>query len=349
MMRVVRFLAGLTMVVVGVALAAPMVTRVMDVWLAGPGATEGAGGGAAAWAGAPDPAASPAATAPAVTAPVGAGAYCIPDSRPGQPLPAAPAAAAFPDNAAPVARAPVESAGPEGGDERPPSPPPPLPVPPGDLSLAPPAFPASYRSTLDVPPPPLLDVDSPSPLVMTPPSDGVVPASAEMGGQGPDGAVQARQAAYVSQGFPGGTPAGTLPPAGQDGWRTPAGAGQTWTVRDGDDLTGIATRLYGHPGAAEAIWNANRDRIADPTVLPIGLSLRLPATWTPRTVRSAGTAPLEPSPRPGRVRVGQGETLETLAIRFYGDKSWAPRLWEANRDTLRNPALLVAGMELRLP
>ena len=49
------------------------------------------------------------------------------------------------------------------------------------------------------------------------------------------------------------------------------------------------------------------------------------------------------------VRVGPGETLETLAQRFYGDRGMATRLWEANRDRLRNPALVTAGMELRLP
>jgi len=58
---------------------------------------------------------------------------------------------------------------------------------------------------------------------------------------------------------------------------------------------------------------------------------------------------IEPSRRPASVRVGAGETLETLALRFYGDRALAARLWEANRDRLRNPALLVAGMELRLP
>jgi len=47
--------------------------------------------------------------------------------------------------------------------------------------------------------------------------------------------------------------------------------------------------------------------------------------------------------------VGPGETLESLAQRFYGDRSMAPRLFEANRDLLRNPQLVVAGMELRLP
>jgi nucleoid-associated protein YgaU len=130
-------------------------------------------------------------------------------------------------------------------------------------------------------------------------------------------------------------------------------APSTYTIRDGDDLTSIATRLYGHPGAAEAIWSANRDRLNDPAVLPIGLSLRIPPTWVPPAARqrglAGGTPPIEPARRPARVRVGPGESLESLAERFYGDRAMAARLWEANRDQLRSPALLVAGMDLRLP
>ena len=49
------------------------------------------------------------------------------------------------------------------------------------------------------------------------------------------------------------------------------------------------------------------------------------------------------------VRLGPGDTLETLAERFYGDRRAASRIWEANRDRLRSPELAVPGMELRLP
>jgi phage tail protein X len=49
-----------------------------------------------------------------------------------------------------------------------------------------------------------------------------------------------------------------------------------YRVRDGDDLTGIANRFYGTPAAAGPIWNANRGRLADPEVLPIGVEIVLP-------------------------------------------------------------------------
>lgn len=334
MMGTVRFLAGLTLVVVGVALAAPFFVRLAEV---SSGTVDAAGvhGDATGnpWGSAPAMAAAPSAP----------GAFCIPDPHravaPQNPLPASAPAPVDPglSDAALVPGLP--------------SLPDALPDPPADLTLAPPPVAPSYRSTLDIPPPPLLDVDAASPLVAAgvpagqgiAPSD-IVPVTAA-------GAIRTVSATPVtaSSAVRQAWHASSAPAAG-DSSPTNAVATATYVVRDGDDLTNIASRLYGHPGAAEAIWNANRDRLADPAVLPIGLSLRLPAQWAPATVRPASApATVEPVRRPTSVTVGPGETLETLAQRFYGDKSWATRLWEANRDHLRSPALLVAGMELRLP
>ncbi|RLS29820.1 MAG: LysM peptidoglycan-binding domain-containing protein [Planctomycetota bacterium] len=304
--QAVRFLAGLTMVVVGVALAAPFAVRLVEAH--GDGAPPPAGAAAegataaAAWAG----------TAPA--------AYAIPDSRGVSQSQPADLEEIQPHvvipGSLPADRGvlPPRSSGP---------PPAPLalPQPPGDLSLAPPAFDATYRSTLDVPPPPLLDSAGPAALAVT----------------------RAGFDAVAAQGT------GEVRVASAD---LPAALPAVYIIRDGDDLTSIASKLYGHPGAAEAIWSANRDRLEDANVLPIGLPLRIPSTWVPPAVRasqSGGPAVIEPARRPAHVKVGPGETLESLAQRFYGDRSWAGRLWEANRDRLRNPSLLVAGMELRLP
>jgi nucleoid-associated protein YgaU len=201
------------------------------------------------------------------------------------------------------------------GDYRPPTPPGALPPVAMDLARSTPAIDAAYRSTLDVPPPPLLDADAPPPLA--------VAWSANA-----SNTALARGAASL-----------------------PQGDTSTYVVRDGDDLTSIAIRLYGHAGGAQAIWSVNRDRLADPNVLPIGMELRIPPVWSVPAVQQnplAGQV-IEPGRRPAKVRVGPGETLESLAQRFYGDRSMAPRLFEANRDLLRNPQLVVAGMELRLP
>jgi nucleoid-associated protein YgaU len=288
-------------------------------------------------------------------------------------------AAPMPDAAAAVVQQPQEPVAPAPGSwllpesELPPpvplsstyTPPPAperLPPTPAGFVGAAPEMNGNYRSTLAVPPPPLLDVQQvdAQPVVAAP---------------------AARPAAVAVA-----TP---MPSAA--GWTGVQPA--THVVRDGDDLTGIATRVYGHPAAAAAVWAANRDVLADPNLLPIGAELKLPPPWSvggPGMGRSDGRAieppmavavppqaapqswetasgatpawltavPRTESPAPvppparsagGTVRLGPGETLATVAEKLYGDRAAAARIWEANRDRLRSPDLAVAGMELRLP
>lgn len=116
----------------------------------------------------------------------------------------------------------------------------PMPPLPPAFSGRPPGLDPMYRSTVEMPPPPLLDAHSPPSL-------------------------SAARSRVDSR------------PRGGD-VLTPAGVPRHYVVRDGDDLTGIAIRFYGNPAAAEAIWSANRDRLTDPKLLPIGLSLQLPPT-----------------------------------------------------------------------
>jgi nucleoid-associated protein YgaU len=271
--------------------------------------------------------------------------------------PAAPTLAMQPPAAAwpPVDDATVPTGSPPPNPHyQPPPPPAPLPPLPHEFNAGGPDVATAYRSTLQVPPPPLLDAHRPPPLAAGwTAHDVAAPAVAVM----PDAVVP-----------------------------------QAYVVRDGDDLTGIATRFYGHASAATAIWAANRDALPDPNVLPIGAVLRLPPAWTVFAARGGDPRAIEPQatlgpgavapaaesyttarpvawlagdaaaaaspaavrqppvpPRPARVRVAPGETLASLARRFYGDERAAGRIWEANRDRLRSPELVVAGMELRLP
>ncbi len=135
----------------------------------------------------------------------------------------------------------------------------PLPDVPAALAERPPPLEPDYHSALDLPPPPLLDAQSPPPLVggstwrqpQAPPSlASLQPGMAPTGG-----------AAVVS--------GNRVPPAG------PAAA-SSYVICDGDDLTSIATRFYGHPAAARLVYEANRDRLPAADVLPIGAVLVLP-------------------------------------------------------------------------
>jgi phage tail protein X len=151
-------------------------------------------------------------------------------------------------------------------------PPPPAPLPPVASTGPQPAetLAAAYRSTLDVPPPPLLDGQQPPPL------------ATGWSGRQPEPT--------------GHRPATSTPQA------------MVYVIRDGDDLTGIATRFYGHPAAAAAIWDANRGLLRDPGILPIGATILLPHPDLVSGLVQAGPRlpTIEPAGSPGAIRaVGQ--------------------------------------------
>ncbi len=240
-------------------------------------------------------------------------------------------------------------------------------MPARSLGNAPPGMYGAYRTTVEMPPPPLLD-----------------------------GSHAAASHRLHLAGNENVGPHREIPDSIPDRYR----------VQDGDDLTGIATRLYGHPQAASALWQVNADRLSSPEVLPIGFEMIVPPAWrvfgkgsvydgtrriepsdmtgtksTPNaTVHSTSTQSRVPSQREnssegaggpwlgsppklqsirpedtaskrsrGTIRVAPGETLASLAQRVYGDVHMANAIFDANRDRLRSPALLVPGTELRLP
>jgi nucleoid-associated protein YgaU len=146
-------------------------------------------------------------------------------------------------------------------------PPPPLPLPP---VVAPPSHPdtglaAAYRSTLEVPPPPLLDGQQAPPLAATWERERARPRSAP--------SLPAQTSVYL--------------------------------IRDGDDLTGIATRFYGNPAAAAVIWQANRGLLRDPGLLPIGATILLPDPNLVAGLTQVGprSPSIEPAQGPANVRV----------------------------------------------
>lgn len=320
-----RFLIGLAMVAGGATLAGPTVMA-----LAQQVARHGQGGAVV-----PQPAVNAGVAFPHWQPPLAAAG----DVQPPPP--------SWPPVEADVAAAVVAAPDPH---YQPPMPPAALPPLSPELAAGTPMVAAAYRSTLDVPPPPLLDAHRPPPLA-------VGWAAHDVAQHGPVAAM----------------PDAVVP--------------QSYVIRDGDDLTGIATRFYGHAAAATAIWAANQDLVPDPNVLPIGTALRLPPAWMVFGARGGGGLAIEPPTsaapaagvgataagrssvatpvgwlgggapaapaaapqRPAAVRVAAGETLATLARRFYGDERMADRIWEANRDRLRSPQLVVAGMELQLP
>ena len=47
--------------------------------------------------------------------------------------------------------------------------------------------------------------------------------------------------------------------------------------------------------------------------------------------------------------VKKGDTLWKIAEHYYGDGSLYPKIFEANRDVLKDPNLIRVGQKLRIP
>ncbi len=71
------------------------------------------------------------------------------------------------------------------------------------------------------------------------------------------------------------------------------------TVVDGDTLATLAERYLGSSARAEEIYQANRDVLRDPKLLPIGVELKLP----PRVGRPAPAATPSSKTAPPRALV----------------------------------------------
>jgi nucleoid-associated protein YgaU len=56
----------------------------------------------------------------------------------------------------------------------------------------------------------------------------------------------------------------------------------THRIVDGDTLAALAQRYLGSPARAREIFDANRNVLSDPELLPIGAELKIPPTEPPK-------------------------------------------------------------------
>jgi nucleoid-associated protein YgaU len=70
-----------------------------------------------------------------------------------------------------------------------------------------------------------------------------------------------------------------------------------------------------------------------------------PATPSPTSARAADAPPAAPR----TYTVVAGDSLSKIAKKFYGDGNQWKKIFEANRDTVKNPDLIHPGQVLKIP
>ncbi len=118
----------------------------------------------------------------------------------------------------------------------------------------------------------------------------------------------------------------------------------SYTVKKNDSMWTISKAWFGEGSKWNLIAKANP--YVDPDRLKLGQVIQLPS-------KSAGPRP-KPAPvmrdAPNSYRVKDGDTLSSIAGKYYGDETKWQIIYEANRDVIGNdPGALELGARLRIP
>ena len=138
-----------------------------------------------------------------------------------------------------------------------------------------------------------------------------------------------------------------------------------YRVKPGDTLIGIAKKVYGRGGKREylRIFRANRDKLSDPSIVPVGITLMIPPLKQPKQPMVKRDMPrkhytemtlnqLEKRFNVSRIYiVHAGDNLTSIARRTMGDdsKSAVRKLLQVNRDRIKDPDRIAVGMKLIIP
>ena len=95
------------------------------------------------------------------------------------------------------------------------------------------------------------------------------------------------------------------------------------------------------------IWNEIK-RI-DPTYSDLTADIIINSSLTPPAAAPAPAAASAPGGERRTYTVKPGDNLSQIAQQFYGKASAYPKIFEANRDQLKDPDHIKPGMELVIP
>ena len=115
----------------------------------------------------------------------------------------------------------------------------------------------------------------------------------------------------------------------------PSGDGVNYRVKKGDTLMKIAFEQYGDLYRWKEIYKANRANIQDPNHVPPGTMLNL---------AGAGMVTIEKNGNSYMIK--RGDTLGVISNDVYGTIRKWKKLWENNRQLIKDPNKIYAGFYL---
>ena len=120
--------------------------------------------------------------------------------------------------------------------------------------------------------------------------------------------------------------------------RSNPGTGQftQYSVRTGDTLMKIAFETYGDVYQWRKIYEDNRDRIKDPNSVPSGTQLKLDQPSSAVSISRNGD----------KYQIQSGDTLAAIADNIYGKREKWKKIWENNKQLIKNPNRIFAGFYL---
>jgi nucleoid-associated protein YgaU len=155
---------------------------------------------------------------------------------------------------------------------------------------------------------------------------------------------------------------------------------KTHEVKDGDKLFRIAAQHYGDGTLWKELAAYNKDRVPNPGVLRVGVTLRIPpkdvllgeaGRAAPAREGTGGRPAASPKEKPAPVergiarnekpvkpsgktptatyKVARGDSLGTIAQKLLGTSRRASELFQLNKDVLEDEHSLVAGTVIKIP
>ncbi len=115
-----------------------------------------------------------------------------------------------------------------------------------------------------------------------------------------------------------------------------SGESENYTVESGDTLMKIAFEKYGDLYRWKAIREWNADRLGASGLLKKGMVLRLEQPESPVTIQRNGE----------KYFIKEGDTLGLISSDVYGTTRKWRKLWENNRQMIRDPNRIFAGFTL---